>query len=273
MKLSDDEIERLAWDMVRSGTAPDHGRLAEAIQKEVDRRLNPPSAPNEMHRSFTRVDAGPVNQPGAHRVLWTLMRAGVIQPGTSSTGPSLSYSSTTLVKGPATDPLPADPRFLDRLVQEGLDEIGQHYIREAVRCLNAEAFTAAVAMIGVASEHVATSLIEAYAASSFAAPTLRAKLAKTWQIKALWDEFEKDFAPKEKQILKDANVSDGSSKFLAAIIEAIRLDRNDAGHPSGETFEADEVQAHLLFFRTSLGKCRELTVYLQRKAAPSPPTP
>lgn len=261
-RLTSEQVEELAWDLIRQGIAPGHDNLLEQVQKKVDELLNPPERSSGMVRSYTRADGKTGNQEVVHLVLWRLMRAGVIEPGTAERD-SISYRNTRLVKGASSDPLPADPRFLDNLKQDGIDDVSLHYVRESVRCLNAGAYSAAVAMVGVASESVVESLIETFSTSIFATADLKKKLAKTWHIKKRYELFEEAFAPHERTMLREARVSDGSTKFLAAAVEAIRLDRNKAGHPSGQMFEAGTVQAYLLLFRSNFGKIRVLREYIE----------
>lgn len=261
MRLSQAEIEAAAWRMVRQGRAPSERSLQEWISEEVHKRINSNQSSGGF-TSYTRTDTGPGHQQVVRDVLWGLVLARVIRPGTYSQGHSLSWDETSLCGPDGADPLPVDPTFLTGLTSAGLSEAVLFYVRHAVRALSASP-TAAMSMLGNANELLIDELILAFSASSFATPDLRPKLLKQWQISQRFKLFKAEFDSQAKQILRNAGVSDGSDTFIAGVFEHIRLDRNEAGHPSGREFEHDEVQGNLLLFRVYARRCHSLICYLE----------
>lgn len=261
MKLTHEEVTARAWEMVRQGHAPSERALQEWISAEVHRRLNA-NQPTGGFTSYSRVDTGPDHHELVRDVLWSLVLARVIRPGESGHGRSMSWDQTKLIGSTQTDPLPADPTFLSGLTGAGLASATVMYVQHAIRALPASP-TAAMSMLGNANELLVDELISAFAASSFASSTLGSKLEKQWQISQRFKIFKAELDPQAKQLLRDAGVSDGSDTFITAAFDHIRLDRNEAGHPSGREFEAGEVQGNLLLFRVHALRCLALTRYLQ----------
>lgn len=264
MRLAREEIEAAAWKMVRQGRAPSERSLQDWISQQVHERLNANQPPAGVPgiRTYHRTDTGPGHQQVVRDVLWSLVQARIIRPGEQGHG-QLSWNETALLSASTPSSRPVDPAFLSGLKTTGLSAPVFFYVRHSVLALSA-CPTAAMSMLGNANELLVDELISAFAASSHAAPDLGSKLNKKWQISQRFKLFRAEFDPKAKQILRDAGASDGSDTFITGVFDHIRLDRNEAGHPSGRQFEHDEVEANLMLFGVQARRCASLISYLEQ---------
>lgn len=271
-RITDDDIEAHAWGLVRANQAPTFWALREWAQGETYRRDNPPQAANSLMMSVTRRDIGGSYDKAIVSVLWKLMRAGVLVPGPSSQGQSLSWDSTQLTEhaGAAADVLPSDPHYVAQLEALRLDPLALRYVRESIRCLSANALAASIVMLGVASEIVIDQLMLAFAKSVEGNDKLVVELDTKPTAKQRYEAFKKQFESKARRLLEESGQPD-SSHFIDGIFNIIRLARNDAGHPSGRDFTHAEAQANLLMFREFVRLCLPFAEWLERKARPPGP--
>lgn len=147
------------------------------------------------------------------------------------------------------DVLPHDPdKYLRRISAiSSIDEWEKFYIEESLKCYNADAFEAALIMIGLAGEYLATRLIKKM--EDFLAhnePELRIEysdsLKEKNQISQRYTQYEnilekvlkkKDTATDKKkypELRKISPLLDGAAKAIYATY--LRLNRNALAHPS-----------------------------------------
>lgn len=116
------------------------------------------------------------------------------------------------------DILPYDPDgYMNRISSiQSIDEWEKFYIEQSLKCYNADAFEAALIMLGLAGEYLATKLIE----------KIDAFLLKNRNI---FTSYISDRVTKQESNL--STLLDGAAKAVYATY--LRLTRNELAHPSG----------------------------------------
>lgn len=136
------------------------------------------------------------------------------------------------------------------------------YAREAVLSYTARCYLSCAVMLGVASEAAFLEM-----ALSFAGwlPDDRGKKfgeiieRKSTNFVAKFDEFRRRIEPEKPEIPSD--LSDGMSLTLDAIADLLRINRNDAGHPTGRHIDRDEAFICLQMFGRYLQKLYTLKAF------------
>jgi len=129
-----------------------------------------------------------------------------------------------------------------------IDDITLAYIGEAVSAYNHRHLLSATLTIGVASENLMIMLIEAYA-NWISDEKRNANFKKKIEgkfISSQYKEFKREFSDDVKLLPRDIQVN--WETYLDGIFNFIRLNRNDAGHPTGKQFDAKVVYANLQVF-------------------------
>ncbi|OGK49408.1 MAG: hypothetical protein A3I86_01595 [Candidatus Zambryskibacteria bacterium RIFCSPLOWO2_02_FULL_39_14] len=149
------------------------------------------------------------------------------------------------------DWLPYDPEgYLKALKVKvpTIDDVTFTYIGESVAAYNRRHLLSATLTIGVASENLMLLLIEAYA-GWMADATRKASFQKRIEgrfISTQYKEFKKEFVSDWKSLPKEFQAD--WETYLDGVFNFVRLNRNDAGHPTGRQFDAKVVYANLQVF-------------------------
>lgn len=175
-------------------------------------------------------------------LFWAFIIQGVIIPGMNANNPNLPFFSVTeygqkVVDSP--DPVPHDPdgyiAHLDE-VAPNLNPIAKSYIAEGLECFQRATYTAAVVMLGVASERLILDLADSVAnkLTGKERDNLARKLSGT-RITVAYEETMKRLRPRLGGL--PDSLSDGFEGLINGVFNVIRRHRNEAGHPSGDTVD------------------------------------
>lgn len=164
------------------------------------------------------------------------------------------------------DWLPYDPdgylKSLKEKVPE-LDDISFVYIGESISAFNRRHLLSATITLGVASENLMLSLIESYL-NWIKNPLRKEKFEKAinnkW-ISTQYKEFKQEFKLDINQLPKE--IQSDWETYLDGIFNFIRLNRNDAGHPTGKEMNAKIVYASLQIFADYARYLYDLIAYLK----------
>lgn len=162
------------------------------------------------------------------------------------------------------DWLPYDPEgYIKALMVKvpTLDPITTTYIQESVSSYNRRQLLSASITLGVASENLMLLLIEQYSEWITDVPRknrFKKRVEKMFissQYKEFKGEFLKDLSSIPDELKKDWET------YLDGIFNFIRLNRNDAGHPTGKQFDAKIVYANLQVFSEYAGYITKLMAF------------
>jgi hypothetical protein len=207
-------------------------------------------------------------------VIWDLIIEGIVRPGIDGMNSELPFYHITpwgkvaLKEGPRT---PYDPDgYLKRLQNEiqGLDPIIIIYLNESLHTLRVGCLLSSTIALGCAAEKALVLLIAAYGDSLPQAMQTKFKQnTENKMIKRQFDEFRK-MIESELRARLPQELSDGLDVELNGMFDFIRIQRNDAGHPTGKTVERDTAYANLILFPVHLRKVYALLAWV--KANPRP---
>lgn len=184
-----------------------------------------------------------------------LINAGFLYPGTSgdmnSGYPWLTITEYGKEAFLSEDWLPYDPDGYIRALKEkipNIDDVTLSYIGESVAAYNQRHLLSATITLGVASENLMLLLIEAYIAY-IKDPRRKTKLqnkTKSRFISAQYQAFKEYFIVDVR--LFPQEIQANWETYLDGVFNFIRINRNDAGHPTGKRLDAKIVYANLQIF-------------------------
>lgn len=164
------------------------------------------------------------------------------------------------------EPIPEDVEGYMKLLQKlvpNLDAVIEQYIIEGLRSFERQTYFAAAVMVGAAAEKsvylLAESLVGAF--KDAAKQSKLRKLIEHRGLRQLFEMTEKTIQDSHTAKLLPYPISDGGATHLMSLIEAIRVQRNDAVHPMNATVSADSVRLSLLAFPHALEKLETLRTW------------
>lgn len=191
----------------------------------------------------------------AREIVQELINAGFIYPGTShdqnSSYPWLTITQYGKEAFLNEDWLPYDPEGYMKALKSKIltiDDVTLAYINESVAAYNRRHLLSATLTMGVASENLMLLLIEAYT-DWIPDVTRKANFQKKVEgrfISTQYKEFKKEFVNDLKSLPKEFQTD--WETYLDGVFNFVRLNRNDAGHPTGKQFDAKIVYANLQIF-------------------------
>lgn len=187
-------------------------------------------------------------------IVQELINTGFLYPGTpsdfNSSYPWLSITTHGAEAFMLENWLPYDPEGYLRALSEKVPEIDNvtlAYIGESIAAFNRRHLLSATITLGVASENLMLILIEAY--TNWLKDPRKTKFQKRVEsrwIATQYKEFKQEFTTDVKSLPKELQ-SDWEI-YLDGIFNFVRLNRNDAGHPTGKELSTKVVYANLQIF-------------------------
>ena len=185
--------------------------------------------------------------------VWELITLGVVHPGHGWDQPNLpqltvtGYGKKCLAAG---EILPHDPEgYLAKIKTRvpTLDALTELYLTEALETFRTRNHLASVVMAGVAAEQITILLTQAVQGALNGPQKSKFQKAIARQpIKRQYEEVRKRLEPQLSKM--PANLKNVLTLHLDGIYDFIRRSRNEAGHPTGQRFEREEVFALLQLF-------------------------
>lgn len=202
-------------------------------------------------------------------VVQEFINIGFLYPGTSGDAnsgyPWLSITTHGAEAFMLEDWLPYDPEGYLKALKDKvpeMDNVTFAYIGESISAFNRRHLLSATITLGVASENLMLILIEAY--RNWLKDPRKTKFQKRIEdrwIATQYREFKKEFAADVKSLPKELQ-SDWEI-YLDGIFNFVRLNRNDAGHPTGKELSAKVVFANLQIFADYARYIFDLKNYLK----------
>jgi hypothetical protein len=191
----------------------------------------------------------------AREIVQELISAGFLYPGNAgdfnSGYPYLTITEYGKEAFLQEDWFPYDPEGYIKALKDKISTIDNTtiaYISEAVAAYNRRHLLSATLTTGVASENLMLLLIEAYYnwLPDGSRKTSFHKKIEGRFISTQYKEFKKEFVGDLKSISNEFWTD--WETYLDGVFNFIRLNRNDAGHPTGKQFDAKIVYANLQVF-------------------------
>lgn len=250
-------LSKTLIEMVRAGELEDTSpsfltmELAHSWRQAMDRAERPNHAVPAITAAF-----------------FELVALGYVCPSPHDTVPGNIFFGALIVTdrgrewANGAEPIPEDSAgylaAFDKLVPSAHAVIRQ-YVAEAVRVYNGRSFFAAAVMLGAASEASVYHLAEAVAAA-LTNPTEKKNLQGAIKDHAIADILNRisGVIARVKKRPTDPmphSVSEAADAYLLALLESIRVQRNEAGHP--QTAQVEPVAVRILL-STFPDACRKV---------------
>lgn len=212
-------------------------------------------------------------------VMWGLFREGlvILYPIGGSYNDLFSFEWAISEKGrryPSTQGQfePDDPEGYLELLRQKLPEIDQialRYIEESLTAYSADCNLAATVMLGGASERVFQLVGEAFVRTipqgeQNAFVKIFANKGASYSQKL--SEFRKQMESRRKGL--SGPLRDAIDPALNGVVELLRIDRNEAGHPTGAVITPEQVRLSLRVGAHYMEMMYLLKVHFDRTAGP-----
>lgn len=168
------------------------------------------------------------------------------------------------------DPCPEDIadyiRYLDSLIPE-LDKTIKQYIVEAVTTYNREAFFASAVMLGAASEACVYLMAEALCKAVQNPEEKKAignLITEERKISKLFEKLAQYLNKPQVRKQMGYEIHEASDQHLLSLQQAIRIQRNDAVHPTIACVEPRAIRIGLSAFPFACRKIYDLTVWFNK---------
>ncbi|WP_339688267.1 hypothetical protein [Gimesia maris] len=145
----------------------------------------------------------------------------------------------------------------------GISDIEKQYAQEAIKAFVNELYVACHVLIGVSSESVIIRMAHAMAKSDLIEGHESISIAvgnPRIGIRELFSKMRPELEKAKKRI--PGNLADNMSIWLDSMFDVIRVNRNDAGHPTGSTLSKEDSIMVLRCFVTYMSKACRLINYL-----------
>ncbi|WP_437298906.1 hypothetical protein [Sorangium sp. So ce426] len=189
----------------------------------------------------------PTPQRGdVQEAMWSLVAQGLAyidttQPSASNWELRLTASGYAVLKDSEFNP--HDPSgYIDRLRQQipQPSQVVLRYMSESLYAFNQRLYLASTVMLGVASEAAFLELGSSFAGtlSGEARGKFENLLSGPGSYVAKFQEFRKRIEPKRQDLPE--GLRDGMHLMLDSVLDLLRINRNEAGHPTGVTFGRED---------------------------------
>jgi hypothetical protein len=216
------------------------------------------------------------NRPSQHQIFeafWSLVAQGLAFIDISQSAPeNWSLHLTEAGKAAVRDelPNPDDPSgYLFKLFKAvpDLNKLVRLYAEEAINAYYRRCYLSCTVMIGVAAEAACIDLATSFALwqGTRSAEKLKKILENphsNYIEKFL--EFRKRLEPEKNRM--PSELRDGLDVHLGSVLDLLRMSRNDAGHPTGKTFNRDDCFTSLVVFARLLKIIYALKHYFDSNA-------
>jgi len=255
------------------------------LQSALLRTLANPQADKRLGRGYHYLMQAVLDQDGFPEAptpqellesVWSLIAQGLAYLDVTQDAPTnwavrLTAAGANLIEDREADPDLAEG-FLHRIAEAcpNLTDLVVHYLREAVLAYTKQLYTASAVMLGVAAEAEVLDVANAFL--DWLPATQAEKLEKALGSKKT--SYVQKFKEVRKRISAWVNelpddVTDDLTIQLDAVLNLLRIYRNDAGHPTGKSFARPTMRLCLLVFATSLERSEQLRHFFAANRAPT----
>jgi hypothetical protein len=198
--------------------------------------------------------ATPVTSGDVFEAAWSLLSRGLvfIDPNGQTSWHNWNWAVTARGASVVEDEVeyqPEDPeRYLSAIKStvQDLDELVESYLQEALVAYEGRAFLASSVMLGVASERMfdllATDFV-GWLSGEEASAAAKAISDEKKNYVTRFREFRKRVEPKKPMLPNE--LSSNMTLNLDAVADLLRVNRNDAGHPTGRQISRDDAYVNL----------------------------
>ena len=276
-KLDFETLRSLTLKALKDRIQTDHVYVTDIIDA-VDKQAVDLGLLKDVHPYSTGMHSFPMYMPLEDRekiriMIWQLILQGIVVPGGYEHEPNFAslkiteYGKEVLETG---EMLAYDPDGFMKGLRSSvprIDDVILTYVEEALRSFMSGCYFASTVMLGVASEQGILLLIEQYENSiqdNARRSQFESDVEQARSIMRKFETFRKEIEPRKKELRQ--NVCDDLDIQLDGIFNYIRINRNDAGHPTGRKMTRQEALSLITVFPNYIRTLYKLIDYFQ----PSP---
>jgi hypothetical protein len=219
-----------------------------------------------FYEAVKKEHSQPVRPLEVMEVLWQLLSEGLIfidysQPAPDNWEWILSERGRRVALSD-TDFDPGDPDGYLQALRANIPDLDDQifvYVHEALRSYNSGAFLASSVMLGVASERAFQHLGESFATWLPQNEAIRFREVfdnPRQNYIAKFVEFRKRIEPRKGELPQE--FADNMALTLDSVLDLLRINRNEAGHPTGRRVDEREAYINLQIFGRYLIKLHAL---------------
>lgn len=206
-------------------------------------------------------------------IYWDLLVEGIVRPGRSDgMNSGLAWFHVTdhgksILRGLASSPYDPDG-YLTGLSSSiaSIDPVILTYLNESLRTFRIGCYLSSTISLGCASEKAILQLIDTLASVQPATSNFKSKTDGK-HIKTQFEEMNKLLTGKYQPTMPQ-ELRDSLDIYLNGIFTLLRIQRNDAGHPSGKTVDREEAHANLSLFQGYLKRVYNVMDWVRTNPAP-----
>lgn len=239
----------------------------------VERGFSPNPYANTNIMGPTELALSKKDEARLQDIIWDLLIEGVIRPGLGDgLNSDLPFFHITeygrgIISGMPISPY--DPEGYLKQLQRDIPEIDPvilTYLEESLHTFRIGCLLSSTITLGCASEKALLLLISTY--TNALPETTGSKFRRNTEgrfIKRQFDEFSRmlncNLMPQLPGDLKD-----GLENILSGVFSMIRIQRNDAGHPTGREIAREQAYANIVVFPTYLKRVYDLIRWIDSKS-------
>lgn len=196
----------------------------------------------------------PQDDTTIRRLIWDCISQGMLVPGIDNASQSnlpwltiTPYGRSVVTR---TEPTPYDPSRYFQAAYEAAKEIRPEimmYLEEAIGAFRRGLFLSSAVMLGVASESAFLTLCKLIS-KKFQEQNEGQRSKKLTQARTLKEKQDLILSWIQSGVLKGLPDSERLQLHLQGAFSAIRLTRNEAGHPTGQKISREIALGHLTLF-------------------------
>jgi hypothetical protein len=198
---------------------------------------------------YEEKNLSPLDMSHILEVIWDLITERVLTPGIDQSNVNFPFVSVTSfgqeVISQSAPHYYDPPAYIEYLksVTQNLDAVVEQYVTESLNCFRRQLLFASAVMLGAAAEKAILLLLEAVA-KSLIDPQKKAEaelLLEGGKLPAIFDKIMGTLEPLTKKGAIPYSVHQGCIEHLMSLFEMIRVQRNDAVHPTAGLVNRDKV--------------------------------
>lgn len=203
-------------------------------------------------------------------ILWDLIIEGIIRPGLADGNNNdfpffhVTEKGESILSSETVTPYDPDS-YIKQLSKDidNIDDIVIKYLEESLNTFRIGCYLSSTIALGCASEKAFLLLIESFknAMNNHDSREKFSKAVEGKTIKRQYDEFMKYYNSTFKSRL-NGDLREGFDTTVLGVFEMIRMNRNDAGHPTGKQIERDILYSNIIVFRSYIKKIYQLINWL-----------
>lgn len=201
------------------------------------------------YRCYERGELNPLDKTNLLDIVWDLICERVLSPGLDQSNHNFPFFHLTpfgqqyMTQSAPHYYDPGDYVAYIKTLVSGLDPVIEQYVNEALGCFRRQLFFASAVMIGAAAEKAVLLLLEAIgtAMTNQQNKIEVTQLLERSRMPAIYEKIQTTLTPLTESNTIPYSIHQGTNEHLLSMFEMIRVQRNDAVHPTAANVDRIKV--------------------------------